>query len=66
MASLDGGPLCFARHRPCVNPSALRTALPTQLPVLLPIVQWNDYNVHFEFPEPTELPPPLLQLIDAE
>jgi ATP-binding cassette subfamily F protein 1 len=28
--------------------------------------QWNDYTVHFEFPEPTELPPPLLQLIDAE
>jgi ATP-binding cassette subfamily F protein 1 len=28
--------------------------------------QWNDYNVHFEFPEPTELPPPLLQLIDAD
>lgn len=30
------------------------------------LMQWNDYNVHFEFPEPTELPPPLLQLIDAE
>jgi hypothetical protein len=28
--------------------------------------QWNDYTVHFEFPEPTELPPPLLQLIDAK
>lgn len=27
--------------------------------------QWNDYTVRFEFPEPTELPPPLLQLIDA-
>ena len=27
--------------------------------------QWNDYQVHFEFPEPTELAPPLLQLIDA-
>ncbi|KDD75994.1 hypothetical protein H632_c403p0 [Helicosporidium sp. ATCC 50920] len=27
--------------------------------------QWNDYSVHFEFPTPTELPPPLLQLIDA-
>lgn len=27
--------------------------------------QWNDYNVKFEFPEPTELAPPLLQLIDA-
>ncbi|KAL6782065.1 hypothetical protein ACKKBF_B10535 [Auxenochlorella protothecoides x Auxenochlorella symbiontica] len=27
--------------------------------------QWNDYTVHFEFPEPTELTPPLLQLIDA-
>ena len=29
-------------------------------------LQWNDYTVHFEFPEPTELPPPLLQLIDAK
>lgn len=28
--------------------------------------QWNDYTVKFEFPEPTELPPPLLQLIDAD
>lgn len=28
--------------------------------------QWNDYTVRFEFPEPTELPPPLLQLIDAD
>lgn len=28
--------------------------------------QWNDYTVNFEFPEPTELPPPLLQLIDAD
>jgi len=28
--------------------------------------QWNDYNVKFEFPEPTELAPPLLQLIDAD
>lgn len=28
--------------------------------------QWTDYNVKFEFPEPTELPPPLLQLIDAD
>ncbi len=27
--------------------------------------KWNDYTVHFEFPEPTELTPPLLQLIDA-
>ena len=27
--------------------------------------QWTDYTVKFEFPEPTELPPPLLQLIDA-
>jgi ATP-binding cassette subfamily F protein 1 len=28
--------------------------------------QWADYTVTFEFPEPTELPPPLLQLIDAD
>ena len=28
--------------------------------------QWNDYTVNFEFPEPTELAPPLLQLIDAD
>lgn len=28
--------------------------------------QWNDYTVHFAFPEPTELAPPLLQLIDAK
>ena len=28
--------------------------------------QWNDYTVAFEFPEPTELSPPLLQLIDAD
>jgi ATP-binding cassette, subfamily F, member 1 len=27
--------------------------------------KWNDYTVTFSFPEPTELPPPLLQLIDA-
>lgn len=27
--------------------------------------QWNDYTVKFEFPEPTELSPPLLQLMDA-
>lgn len=27
--------------------------------------QWNDYTVKFEFPEPTELTPPLLQLMDA-
>ncbi len=27
--------------------------------------QWADYTVKFDFPEPTELPPPLLQLIDA-
>ena len=24
--------------------------------------QWTDYTVKFEFPEPTELPPPLLQV----
>ena len=28
--------------------------------------QWSDYTVQFKFPEPTELPPPLLQLIDVE
>lgn len=27
--------------------------------------KWNDYSVNFHFPEPTELTPPLLQLIDA-
>jgi ATP-binding cassette subfamily F protein 1 len=27
--------------------------------------QWNDYTVKFEFPDPTELTPPLLQLMDA-
>lgn len=27
--------------------------------------KWNDYVVNFEFPEPTELSPPMLQLIDA-
>jgi len=28
--------------------------------------RWADYSVKFEFPEPTELPHPLLQLIDVE
>ena len=28
--------------------------------------QWHDYSVKFEFPEPTELNPPMLQLIDAD
>ncbi|XP_024385022.1 ABC transporter F family member 4 [Physcomitrium patens] len=27
--------------------------------------RWRDYNVEFHFPEPTELTPPLLQLIDV-
>ncbi|KAJ0962779.1 hypothetical protein J5N97_027901 [Dioscorea zingiberensis] len=27
--------------------------------------KWRDYSVEFHFPEPTELTPPLLQLIDA-
>lgn len=27
--------------------------------------KWNDYVVNFEFPEPSELTPPMLQLIDA-
>ena len=27
--------------------------------------RWSDYTVHFEFPEPTELPPPLIQLNDV-
>lgn len=27
--------------------------------------RWSDYSVHFEFPEPTELPPPLIQLNDV-
>ena len=27
--------------------------------------QWTDYTVKFEFPEPTELPPPLLQVCAA-
>ena len=27
--------------------------------------RWHDYTVRFEFPEPTELPPPLLQLMDV-
>jgi len=27
--------------------------------------RWSDYEVKFDFPEPTELPPPLLQLIDV-
>lgn len=28
--------------------------------------RWSDYNVEFHFPEPTELTPPLIQVIDAE
>ncbi|GBG86757.1 hypothetical protein CBR_g42041 [Chara braunii] len=28
--------------------------------------KWHDYTVAFHFPEPTELTPPLLQLIDVE
>ena len=28
--------------------------------------RWHDYTVKFEFPEPTELPPPLLQLMDVD
>eukprot|EP00192_Tetraselmis_astigmatica_P006885 CAMPEP_0117674336 /NCGR_PEP_ID=MMETSP0804-20121206/14980_1 /TAXON_ID=1074897 /ORGANISM="Tetraselmis astigmatica, Strain CCMP880" /LENGTH=731 /DNA_ID=CAMNT_0005483191 /DNA_START=42 /DNA_END=2237 /DNA_ORIENTATION=+ len=28
--------------------------------------KWNDYTVNFKFPEPTELPPPLIQLTDAD
>lgn len=28
--------------------------------------KWSDYTVQFHFPEPTELTPPLMQLIDAD
>eukprot|EP00878_Enallax_costatus_P012163 GHUV01012701.1.p1 GENE.GHUV01012701.1~~GHUV01012701.1.p1 ORF type:complete len:619 (+),score=239.98 GHUV01012701.1:878-2734(+) len=28
--------------------------------------KWSDYTVAFHFPEPTELPPPLMQLIDVD
>lgn len=28
--------------------------------------KWNDYTVQFEFPEPTELNPPLISLMDAD
>jgi ATP-binding cassette subfamily F protein 1 len=28
--------------------------------------KWSDYSVQFHFPEPTELTPPLMQLIDAD
>lgn len=28
--------------------------------------RWSDYSVSFHFPEPTELPPPLMQLIDVD
>ncbi|PNW88567.1 hypothetical protein CHLRE_01g034950v5 [Chlamydomonas reinhardtii] len=28
--------------------------------------RWSDYTVEFHFPEPTELPPPLMQLIDVD
>jgi ATP-binding cassette subfamily F protein 1 len=27
--------------------------------------KWSDYTVHFQFPEPTELAPPLIQLLDV-
>ena len=30
------------------------------------IRKWNDYTVHFEFPEPTELNPPLISLMEAD
>ena len=29
------------------------------------IRKWNDYTVKFDFPQPTELTPPLLQLLDV-
>lgn len=28
--------------------------------------KWSDYSVQFHFPEPTELTPPLMQLIDVD
>jgi ATP-binding cassette subfamily F protein 1 len=28
--------------------------------------RWNDYDVKFHFPEPTELSPPLMQLMDVK
>eukprot|EP00242_Pyramimonas_sp_CCMP2087_P008992 CAMPEP_0198199776 /NCGR_PEP_ID=MMETSP1445-20131203/2944_1 /TAXON_ID=36898 /ORGANISM="Pyramimonas sp., Strain CCMP2087" /LENGTH=747 /DNA_ID=CAMNT_0043869669 /DNA_START=107 /DNA_END=2350 /DNA_ORIENTATION=+ len=28
--------------------------------------KWNDYDVKFHLPNPTELPPPLMQMIDVE
>lgn len=28
--------------------------------------RWSDYTVEFHFPEPTELAPPLIQLIDVD
>ncbi len=28
--------------------------------------KWSDYTVEFHFPEPTELNPPLIQLIDVD
>ena len=28
--------------------------------------RWSDYTVAFHFPEPTELPPPLIQLLDVD
>lgn len=28
--------------------------------------RWSDYTVEFHFPQPTELPPPLIQLIDVD
>ncbi|GFH15032.1 uncharacterized protein HaLaN_11186, partial [Haematococcus lacustris] len=28
--------------------------------------KWSDYTVEFHFPEPSELPPPLIQMIDVD
>lgn len=28
--------------------------------------KWSDYTVEFHFPTPTELPPPLVQMIDVD
>eukprot|EP00898_Chlorokybus_atmophyticus_P002690 jgi/Chlat1/3421/Chrsp23S00273 len=30
-----------------------------------PVKKWQDYMVKFSFPQPTELPPPLMQLLDV-
>mmetsp|Transcript_22197 Transcript_22197/g.38379 ORF Transcript_22197/g.38379 Transcript_22197/m.38379 type:complete len:499 (-) Transcript_22197:49-1545(-) len=37
-----------------------------EVEIARPPTRWSDYTVQFEFPEPTELPPPLLQLIDVD